>query len=100
MKNVKTLSISTIVSIGIVTLITIIGEFSEAFKNGLKAMTGHHWVTKSIIGIVVFVILSIILGFAIKTDNENSGKYIWSTFGVALGSAVILFLFFTIHALV
>jgi hypothetical protein len=36
----------------------------------------------------------------IKSDNENSAKYIWSTFGVALGSAVVLFLFFTIHALV
>jgi len=100
MKNVKALSISAIVSIGIVTIFTIIGEFSASFLNGLKAMTGHHWVTKSIIGMVVFVILSIILGFTIKPDNENSAKYMWSTFGVALGSAVVLFLFFTIHALV
>jgi len=100
MKNIKALSISSIVSIGIVTLITLIGEFSEAFKNGIAALTGHHWVTKSIIGMVVFVILSIILGYTIKPDNENSAKYIWSTFGVALGSSVVLFLFFTIHALV
>ena len=100
MKNIKALSISSIVSIGIITLFTIIGEFSAPFKNGLAAMTGHHWVTKSIIGMVVFVILSIILGYTIKPDNENSAKYIWSTFGVALGSSVVLFLFFTIHTLV
>ena len=50
MKNIKALSISSIVSIGIVTLITLTGEFPEAFKNGLKDMTGHHQVTKSIIG--------------------------------------------------
>jgi hypothetical protein len=100
MKNIKALSISSIISIGIVTLITLIGEFSAPFKNGLAALTSHHWVTKSIIGMIVFVILSIILGYMIKPDNENSAKYIWSTFGVALGSAVVLFLFFTIHALV
>ena len=100
MKNIKALSISSIVSIGLVTLLTIIGEFSAPFKNGLAALPGHHWVTKSIIGMVVFVILSIILGYTIKPDNENSAKYIWSTFGVALGSSVVLFLFFTIHALV
>ncbi|MCL4376976.1 MAG: hypothetical protein M1409_01140 [Actinobacteria bacterium] len=99
MKNVKALSISAIVSIGIVTIITLIGEFSAPFLNGLKTMTGHHWVTKSIIGMVVFIIFSIILGYTIKPDNENSAKYIWSTFGVALGSAVVLFLFFIIHAL-
>jgi amino acid transporter len=100
MKSIKAFSISSIVSIGIVTLITFIGEFSAPFKNGLAALTGHHWVTKSIIGMIVFVILSIILNFTLKPDNENSAKYIWSTFGVALGSSVVLFLFFTIHALV
>lgn len=100
MKNTKALSISAIVSIGIVTIITIMGELLEPFKKGLAALTGHHWVTKSITGVVVFIILSIILSFAIKPDNENSAKYIWSTFGVALGSAIVLFIFFTIHALV
>ena len=60
MKNIKAFSISTIVSTVIITLSAIIEELSVSFKNSLKVMTGHPWITQSIIGIVSFVILSII----------------------------------------
>jgi len=99
MKNIRALSISSIVSIGVVTLITVIGELAEPFKNGLKALTGHHWVTKSIIGMLLFVILAVILGYTTRHDNKNSAKFIWGVFFTTLVCSLVLLVFFTVHAL-
>ncbi|MCL4385394.1 MAG: hypothetical protein M1326_03670 [Cyanobacteria bacterium] len=97
MKNIKAFSISLITSIGIITLSTITEELSVSFKNILKSMTGHSWITQSIIGIASFAILSVILCCTVKSDNENSAKYIWSTFFSALASTIVLILFFIFH---
>jgi membrane-bound metal-dependent hydrolase YbcI (DUF457 family) len=98
MKNIKAFSISTIVSTVIITLSAIIEELSVSFKNSLKVMTGHPWITQSIIGIVSFVILSIIFCNIFKPDDKNLAKYIWSTFFTALACTIILLLFFVFHA--
>ncbi|MCL5070716.1 MAG: hypothetical protein M1308_07455 [Actinobacteria bacterium] len=95
MKNIKAFSISLIVTIGIITLVIIIEELSVSFENILKSITGHPWITQSMIGIVSFAILSVIFCLTIKPDNENSAKYIWGTFFTALASTITLILFFT-----
>ena len=69
MKNVRALSISSIVSIAFTTVITILAEMVKPLKDGLAAMTGHHWVTKSIIGMLLFIILAIILGPTFRRSN-------------------------------
>ena len=98
MKNIKALSISAIAYIGVVTLLAIIGELAAPLKDLLKAMSGHHWVSKSIIGMVLFIILALILGYTTKSDNENSGKYIWGVFWTTLGGSVVMLGYFIIHA--
>ena len=97
MKNIKAFSISLITSIGIITLLTIIQELSVSFKNILKSPTGYPWITQSIIGIASFAILSVILCYTVKADNENSAKYIWGTFFTVLASTIVLILFFIFH---
>ncbi len=99
MKNIKALSISAMVSFGVVTLFTIIGELAAPFKDLLKAMSGHHWISKSIIGMVLFIVLTIILSYTTKSDNENSGKYMWGVFWTTLGGSLIMLVYFIIHAL-
>ncbi|MBU4292906.1 MAG: hypothetical protein KJ770_02495 [Actinobacteria bacterium] len=97
MKNVKALSISSIVSIAFITIITIVAEMVKPLKDGLAAMTGHHWVTKSIIGMLLFIILAIILGYTTKADNKNSAKFIWGTFWTTIGGSLALLIYFVIH---
>ncbi|MCL4417748.1 MAG: hypothetical protein M1365_13850 [Actinobacteria bacterium] len=98
MKNIKAFSISLITTIGIITLITIIEELSVSFEDILKSITGHPWITHSMIGIASFAILSVILCLTVKPDNENSAKYIWGTFFTVLASTIVLILFFTFRA--
>ena len=97
MKNVKAFSISAMVSFILVALLTIIGEEVLPLKDGLAAMTGHHWVSKSIIAMVVFVVLGVILGYTTKIDNKNSGRYIWGVFWTTLGSSVAILIYYVIH---
>jgi len=97
MKNIKAFSISTIVSTVIITLSALIEELSASFENSLKALTGNPWITQSIIGIVSFVILSVIFCYIFKPDDKNLAKYIWSVFFTVLACTIVLFLFFLFH---
>ena len=97
MKNIKAFSISAIVSTVIITLSALIEELSAPFENSLKALTGNPWITQSIIGIVSFVILSVIFCYIFKPDDKNLAKYIWSVFFTVLACTIVLFLFFLFH---
>jgi hypothetical protein len=97
MKNVKAFSISAMASFVLVALLTIIGEEFTPLKDALAAMTFHHWVSKSVIAMVLFVVLGIILGYTTKSDNQNSGKYMWAVFWTTLGSSVAILIYYIIH---
>lgn len=99
MKNIKAISISGMAVVVVITLLTIIGEIAHPLKDVLAAMTGHHWVSKSIIGMVLFLVLTIILGYTTKADNKNSAKYLWGLFWVTLGGSLAMFVYFVIHAM-
>ena len=91
--NIKALTISTIITVMAITLITIIGELSEPFKNLLKDISGHHWLTKSIFSLILFIALYFLF-LKIKDYKEYNTKDVVIT--VVL-SSLALFLFFTWH---
>ncbi len=93
--NIKALAISTIVTTIAVTLITLIGELSEPFKNLLKNISGHHWTTKSIFSLILFIGLYFLL-LRIKDykDYKNMSRDVAIT---VILSCLALFLFFTWH---
>jgi len=99
MKRIKAFSISAITSIIVVTLFTLIGELAHPFKDVLKAITGHHWITKSVLSVIIFVVPGLILSYTIKSDRDDSGKYIWGVVGTALIGSIVLLVYFIIHAL-
>lgn len=97
MKNIKALSISAMSSIGLIVLLTIIGEEFAPLKDALTAMTYHHWVSKSVIAFVLFIILGLILGYTTKGDNANSAKYMWGVFWTTIGASVAILIYYIIH---
>ena len=95
--NIKSLSISTISTITATVLITIVGEFSEPFKNFLKLITGHHWVTKSVFMFILFFAIYFLL---YRTDdNLDVWKESLIVGIVALIGVVVLIGFFFINYL-
>ncbi|MBI2669559.1 MAG: hypothetical protein HYX20_00180 [Candidatus Yanofskybacteria bacterium] len=57
MKNIKLVyssSIAATLTIITITIVTILGELLPAFKDFLKSFTGHHWLTKSVLSLLVY----------------------------------------------
>ena len=71
LKSIYASAYSTTITIAIVVGLTIGAELSASFKAWLATFTGHHWVTKSWISIIVFVLFFVILKFVKKSINES-----------------------------
>ena len=74
LKSIYASAYSASISIVVVVAMTIGAELSVPFKNWLAGFTGHHWITKSWISIIVFVISFCIFQFAGKMANEFQTK--------------------------
>ena len=89
MKNIKSLSISTILTIILITFLTIYAELNPIFKEFLKSLTSHHWISKGVISLVFFILAYFILDKIIsKEKNVNSYINLVLAF-VILGSLAI-----------
>ncbi len=97
MNKIKSMGFATIFTIVFVTAITLYAEVSESFKNILKSITGHHWITKSLFSVIMFFGIY----FFSKLSDEKVDilkevrKIIWTT----LLCSLALFFFFLWHYL-
>jgi len=66
--------ISAILTVIYVPIVTIWSEFDEGFKAGLAAITGHHWITKGVLLIVLYVVFFIIFYFINGPEGKLSKK--------------------------
>ena len=59
------------ISIVVTVVLAMATDFSTKFKTWLTAFTGHHWVTKSWVSIIVFAIFFCIFYSFNKTPDQN-----------------------------
>ena len=92
LRSIYASAYSAAISIVAVAAITIMAELSPAFKNYLARLTGHHWVTKSWISIILFVLLFYVFRLAGKSAGESQTRKALLVLGVAaiLGFIAIL----------
>jgi hypothetical protein len=91
------------ISMIFLTVVTILGEMVLPFKDFLKVLTnwgptipGHHWATKSILVILVYVVSLFILNAAFK-DDEYKEKSLYASIVVLVLCCLAMLLFFTGH---
>ena len=68
--SAKAASLSIVVAV----FMTIYSELSVGFKNALKSFSGHHWTTKSIVTIALYVVALLIFFFIYKTPSDMQVK--------------------------
>ncbi len=95
--NIRAIILSSIVVVIATTLITILGELLKPFKDLLTIPTGHHWVTKSILAFLIFIILIFIFGKEIKDRKEDLWKEVKLLSIIITVSTLALFIFFVLH---
>ncbi len=95
MKNLKAMSLSTIIMIIVTVIITIFAELSKPFKDFLAGITGHHWVTKSLVAMLLFLILSFVFARKFKGEVDvwkETKRVIWT----AIIGTILIFGFFVL----
>ena len=98
MKNTRALIISVVVVIWYVVVITIASELFKPFKTLLAAMTGYHWVTKSVLAIVLLGLIYFSLKRTID-DNRSDTNGVHVVVGSAVPGSLIIFMFYIWHFL-
>jgi hypothetical protein len=92
---------ATILTVTFVVGITIWAELSAPLKDWLKDFSGHHWVSKSILSVLIYIIATAL--FYKLVHDESSGSFLqrWLSrllLAVILGT-FILTAFYTGHHL-
>ena len=74
----------------LLTIMVILSELFEPFKESLKETFSHHWIGK----LVIITIAFFALGFLVKEDSIkkiSNDKFAWRSI---IGSLIIIILFF------
>jgi uncharacterized membrane protein YwzB len=92
--KIATFLLSAVLTIIILGSMIIIDEQNIAFKAFLTNLTGHHWVTKSIFGAVLFPLFSAIFFFALRSEKARRGLranniWAWTLLLIALTTILV-----------
>ena len=74
LKSIYASAYSSTITIAIVLGLTLGAELSASFKVWLTGFTGHHWITKSWISIIVFILFFIIFKTIKKSTTETQTR--------------------------
>jgi len=91
-------SLGAVVAMIFIVAITIATEFSDSLASSLTDMTGHHWVSKGLLALGLFLATTI-LANPILARRHSRDLTVWGIAVVAtsLLGAVVIVLFFVGH---
>jgi ABC-type proline/glycine betaine transport system permease subunit len=95
MKESATSIVSAAISIFLTGCIIIAHDVSKDFRQSLAALTGHHWISISLIAVILFVLSS---GFLLGSTNIRKILRVydiglWSTTLIAVTLIMIMGIF-------
>ena len=88
---------SASIAIIVITAMAILGELVEPFEDLLKALTGNNWVSKGLIGFVVFLVLAVLLSGKEEREPEGLARSLYSPTVTTVVCGSALFLFYVVH---
>jgi hypothetical protein len=91
--------LSAVITISLITFMAIYAELSKGFKDFLVGLSGHHWVSKGIISLIVFFGLTIIVSAFIKGENEMNERLNYLVILIVLLGSIAIFGFFVLEFL-
>jgi hypothetical protein len=71
-------------------LLVVWKESSERVHDGLAALTGHHWVTHSLLDVIVFFLLGFVLVRVVADTRMTANTLITAIVGATVISGLII----------
>lgn len=99
MKNTVSLARAAMIAMTSITAITVAAEYLAPFKEALGKITGHHWVTKSVLAVLIFAVGYALLSALTKPGTSSPARATNQVTLVALLNSAVLFGFFILHYL-
>jgi len=94
-------SIAAILAIITIMVVTIWGELSPPFKAWLAGFTGHHWLSKSVLSLIVYFVGLAVFYLLPKNIGPNTVRRgLIFLIVTTLAGSLAVFLFFVWHYLV
>ncbi len=103
MTKLQALIFGAIITIIFLTLIIITADLYSPLKDFLKNTFYHHWIGKGILGIIVFLISSLIFNLIPSSqdiDNQKISNKLLSLFFTTILSFLVLTLFYFYEAFI
>src|SRR3989338_4446316 len=72
LKLILSSAYASIITILFIVIITILAELFIPLKDWLKNFSGHHWVSKSIFSVLLYIVSTKILYLLIKNNDNNN----------------------------
>lgn len=99
LKVIHSIICASIAAVIFIIAITIIADLYLPIKDWLKDIFTHHWIGKSILSLVIFIIFGIISFFLpIKTNEEKISKLLKILFWILIIGTLAIFMFFIYEA--
>lgn len=97
--QLSSLSLATIVTIIGIVAMTLVGELNGGFKGSLAALTGHHWVSKGVLSLAVFLVTWLASALVLKEKPQKTKAWGLAVAGVSLLGILVIFVFYLAHFL-
>jgi hypothetical protein len=78
-----------------VAILTIAAERAPAVKNFLAGLSGHHWISKSIVALTLFFAVAFV--FAGRDDPQDARGLVKGVVASALAAALLIVVFYVAH---
>lgn len=97
-KFVYASAVSAIISVVFVVALTIGAELSKPLKDFLAGVMGHHWTTKSLFSLAIYIGGLVVIFLLPKEVNQTKVKKMLDVLiAVASAGVLVLLLFFALH---
>jgi len=93
------LSLAAIVAIIAIVVMTLVSELTPGFKGFLADLTGHHWVSKGVLSLGIFLVTWLASALGLKEQPQRMRTWALAVVGVCLLGIVAIFLFYLVHFL-
>jgi hypothetical protein len=94
----RSVAFAGIVTIVVMTVITIVGEISRPLMGFMHSLSGHHWVTKNIFSVILFLVLLAVASRS-PSEQKSSPKGLMWTAVTAVACSIALLAFFVMDFL-
>jgi len=90
------LSLAAMVAIMAIVVMTLVAELNGGFKGVLADLTGHHWVSKGLLALGIFLVTWLVSALGLKGEPQKTRAWTLATVGVSLLGIVVIFLFYSV----